>query len=234
MARPKLKVEKRKLMGRKVKKLRRDGIIPANIYGKDVKSEAVQLELSQFIPVYNEVGETGLVDIIIAKDTKIRPVLVHNVQSDPVTDQLIHIDFHQVNLSEKVTAQIPVELIGESPAVEQKQGILVRTLDEIEVEALPTDLPESIEIDVTKLEKVDDMVKVGQIKLGDKITILADESTIVAKIEPLTKAEEVTPPPVEEGEEVEEGKEAEKAEEGTEQPIKEAVKGEEEAKKDEE
>jgi len=191
MARPKLKVDERKIFGRKVKKLRADGILPANIYGQKVKSQAVQLEIKKFLPVYQDVGETGLVDLLVGKSAKARPVLVHNVQYDPVGGQVIHADFHQVSLTEKITAGIPVELTGSSPADEQKLGILVRILDEIEVEALPTDLPEKIEVDISGLEKVGDMVKVKEIKLDDKkVKVTTSPKSIVAKIEPLAEIEE--------------------------------------------
>ncbi|HUW21206.1 MAG TPA: 50S ribosomal protein L25 [Candidatus Bathyarchaeia archaeon] len=190
MIKQKLEVKKRNTFGRKVKKLRQEGIIPANIYGKKTKSQAVQLELTKFLPVYHGVGETGLIDILITGEKSTRPVLIHNIQFDPVTDHPIHIDFRQVSLTEKVKTEIPIELVGESRAVEQKLGILVRLLDQVEVEALPADLPEKIEVDISSLEKVNDMVKISQIKLAEKkIKILTDASTLLAKIEPPVEAE---------------------------------------------
>lgn len=221
MARPKLKVVKRKLLGRKVKKLRAQGFLPANIYGKKVKSQAVELKLSEFLPVYQDVGETGLVDLLVEGAKEPRPILIHNVQFDPVTDQAIHADFHQVSLTEKTKAEIPVELTGESPAVAQKEGILVRILDQIEIEALPTDLPEKIEVDVTRLKKVGDMIKVGDLQIDQKkITLLSESDSLLVKIEPPAKLEEEKPPAEEEvpegeaapveGEEPKETKEPEK------------------------
>jgi large subunit ribosomal protein L25 len=221
MARPKLKVEERKVFGRKVKHLRSEDVLPANIYGKKVKSQAVKLPLGDFLPVYQEVGETGLVDLLVGKSKSARPVLVHNVQFDPVTGQAIHVDFHQVDLKQKITAQIPVELVGESPIVAQKKGILVRLLDEIEVEALATDLPEKIEVDISSLEKVDDMIKLGGLKLSKKLTLVTDPKRLVAKVEPPTKLEEEKP----KVEEVVEGETAEG--ETAEGEVKEAASGEE-------
>lgn len=189
--------------------------MPANIYGKKIKSQAVQLELANFLPVYKGAGETGLVDIAIEGEKAARAVLIHNVQFDPVTDQPIHADFHQVTLTEKVKAEIPVELTGESPAVEQKAGILVRLLDEIEVEALPTDLPEKIEVDLTPLEKVDDMIRISDLEFDKKkISLVGESSRVIVKIEPPAKVEEEKPSVEEEAVEAEEVPEGEAPAEG--------------------
>jgi large subunit ribosomal protein L25 len=101
-----LKAKARKEVGRKVKLLRKEGILPANIYGKKIKSESIQVDLKEFLEVYKKVGDTKLFYI------NERPVLVANIQKNPVSDMLLHIDFHQVDLKEKVEAKVPVELIG--------------------------------------------------------------------------------------------------------------------------
>ena len=193
----KLTAEKRKVVGRKVKKLRQDGLLPANIYGKKVKSLSVQVDLKTFLPVYKEVGETGIVNITVKGEEKDRPVLIHNVQLDPIKDQPLHADFYQVDLKQKITAEVPIDLTGESPAVAQKIGILIQTLNEVEVEALPTELPEKLEINVGRLEKVDDAVAVRDLKAPEGVKILTDAGQIIAKIEPPAKEEVITPPPTE-------------------------------------
>jgi large subunit ribosomal protein L25 len=195
---PKLPAEKRQLAGRQVKKLRREGILPANIYGKKVKSCAVQLDLKTFLPVYQEVGETGIVNLALKGETKVRPVLIHNLQLDPVTDQPLHADFYQVDLKQKVTADIPIEVAGESPAVKEKAGILIQPLTEVEVEALPTDLPDQLEVNISNLKKVDDAVTVGDLKVPKGVKVLTAPKQILAKIEPLAEEEEEAPPPAEE------------------------------------
>lgn len=198
MKNPKLEAQKRKILGRKVKKLRIEGVLPANIYGKKIKSVAVQVDLKEFEKIYKEVGETGIIDLKVKGEQKARPVLIRNLQLDPVTDFSLHADFHQIKLKEKTTVEVPVELVGEAPAEKEGVGILVTLLDSLEVEALPTDLPEKLEVDVSKLEKVDDLIRVSDIKIDKKkITIKANENDIVAKIEPPAKEEEVTPPPEE-------------------------------------
>ena len=201
-----LKAEKRDTLGRKVKKLRREGLLPANIYGKKVKSQSLKLDLIEFQKVFKEAGETSLIELKVNGGTK--PVLIHNVQVDPVTDTPIHADLLQVNLKEKVTAQVPVELIGESPAEKQGIGTAVQYLDEIEVEALPTDLPEKFEIDLSKLEKVDQVVQIKDLPVdAKKVSIESDAEQIILKVEP-PKEEVEEPVPVEE-EAAEEGEGAE-------------------------
>lgn len=210
----KVKVEKRKVTGHQVKKLRREGILPANIYGKKIKSMAVQLNLKDFLPVYQKVGETGVIEIQVAGDQKTRPVLIHNVQLDPVTDQPLHADFYQVSLAEKITSDIPVKIVGESPAVEQKIGVLIQPLSEVEVEALPANLPDKFEVNVSSLKEIDDAIIVADLKVPTGVKVLTSAKQILVKIEPPTK-EEVTPPPeaapveAEEAVAAEEGKPAE-------------------------
>lgn len=192
-----LKAEKRKVLGRKVKKLRREGVLPANIYGKKIKSLSIKFPVVDFEKVYKAAGETGIVEIAVGKQKK--PVLISNVQLDPVTDKPLHVDFHQVDLKEKTTADVPIELIGESPAEKQGLGTVVQSINEIEVEALPKDLPDKFEIDLSKLVKVEQTVQVKDLMVDTKkVKILAEAEQIIVKVEPPRKEEEVAPPPPEE------------------------------------
>jgi len=210
----KLKVTKRKITGRKVKQLRREGILPANIYGKDVKSLAVELPTKDFKQVFQKAGETSIIEITVDKETKTRPVLVHNIHLHPVTDEFLHADFHQVDLTKKVTVDIPIELLGIAPAV-SKGGILLQVMDEVEVEALPTDLPDKFEIDISKLEEIGQAISLKELKIAKKVKLIKDNlDELIVKIEEPTKEEEkpVEEEPVE-GEEVKEGEEPVEGEE---------------------
>lgn len=232
----KLSASKRSILGRKVKTLRRDGIIPANVYGKGIKSLAVELPTKEFSAAFEKAGETGLIDLIVDRDT--HPVLITNVQVHPVTDLPLHADFRQVDLKEKITAPVPVELIGESPAEKSGIGILVQQLNEVEVEALPTDLPEKIEVDISKLENVDDSILVSALAVDRaKVEIKAEPEQVVVKIEP-PAAEEVAPEPAAaEGEEGAEGTEGEapvvEGEEGEAGEVEAPAEGGEEKKSEE-
>jgi len=187
MKRQKLTVEKRKVTGKKVKKLRKEGILPANIYGKDIKSLAVQLPQKEFQKVFKEVGETGLVDIEL--NGELKPSLVHNVQMDYLHSVPLHADFFQVNLKEKVKTMVPIKILGEAKAVSDKLGLLLQPLSEIEVEALPGDLPEYIEVNVESLATVNDQIAVLDIKAPTGVTILTDSSQVVVKIGELISKE---------------------------------------------
>lgn len=196
MERQKITAKKRTVVGRKVKQLRKEEILPANVFGKKTKSVSIQVSLKDFTKVFSEAGETGLVDLTVEGEKEVRPVLIQNVQKHPVDESFLHADFRQIILTEKIKATIPVEFIGQSPADTQKLGILVKLMTEIEVEALAMDLPEHFEVDVSKLEKVDDVIFVKDLKIDrTKIELKTDEKQIVAKIEPLAKEEVVAPSP---------------------------------------
>lgn len=186
MKRHQLKVEKRKVLGKQVKKLRKEGILPANIYGKDIKSTSVQVSLKDFVPVFKEVGETGLVDLDL--EGKIIPVLIHNPQTD-YRDNVLHADFYQVNLKEKVRTMVPLVVIGEPKAETEKVGLLMNILSEIEIEALPEDLPENIEVNVEHLAQVDEQITVADLKVPANVTVLTDASQVVSKIGELVSKE---------------------------------------------
>src|SRR3990170_1976031 len=128
-----LSAQKRTVLGRKVKTLRREGIIPAHVFGHKVKTIHVQVKAGEFDKVFEKTGETGIIDLAV--DGQKRPVLVKNVQIHPVSDIPLHIDFYQVNLSEKVKVDVPLEIVGEAPAVHKKTGLLLTPVTEEEVEA---------------------------------------------------------------------------------------------------
>lgn len=211
---PKLEAKKREILGRKVKKLRKTGILPANLYGKKIKSESLQVTQKDFVKIYKDVGETGVVELTIANQ-KPHPVLIQNVQKEPVADNFLHVDFRQVDLREKITTPVPLELIGEAPAV-AKGGVLVQLLNEVEVKALPTDLPEKLIVDISSLAQVGQFLSVADLTYDKKKIQLKDNlGNLVVKIEPPAKEEEVKPvAPAEEAKEEEaKGKEEEKVEE---------------------
>jgi len=211
-----LRIAKRAIVGKKIKKLRREGILPANIYGKSIASVTAQVPLKDFEQIYKEAKETGLVELDL--DGEKRPVLIHNVQSDPLTNLPLHADFYQVNLKEKVKTMVPIILIGEPLAVTEKLGLLLQTLNEVEVEALPSDLPEKIEADVSHLAAVGDQVTVSDIKQLPDVTILTESSQIIAKISELV-SKEAEEQAKEEAAKAEEAKAEEtKVEEGEEKP----------------
>lgn len=205
---PQLQAQKRTVLGRKVKKIRKEGQLPANIYGKDIKSQALQINNKEFANIYKQIGSTGILELLLAGSQKPHPVLIVNIAKNPVTGDFLHVDFRQVNLLQKITANVPLQTVGEAPA-EKTGGVLVQILQEVEVEALPADLPEKITIDVSGLTEINQSLTVANLVYDkSKITLKVDDgNALVVKIEPPAKEEVVQPKPAE-GEEVktEEGK----------------------------
>lgn len=176
-----LNASSRQILGTKVKSLRKSGLIPANIYGKGIASQAVQVAEKDLNKVFETAGESSLVSVTIdEKDTF--PVIFKNPFYNPISGLLAHLDMYKVNLKEKISAMVPIVLVGEAPAV--KQGLeMIEIISEVEVEALPADLPEKVEVDISKLETAENMVTVGDIKLDSKITVLTAPETVIVKVE---------------------------------------------------
>lgn len=186
-----LKAEERELLGKKVKSLRKNGFIPAHVYGNGEGENIAVLGL-EFLKVFDVVGETGLIDLKIGEE-KIRPVLVRDIQVDPVKDDILHIDFYQVNLKEKVTVPVPLvlkELEEEIESVKMGEAVVLQTLSEVEVEALPTELIDEIEVDIRSLKNVDDAITVGDLLYDrEKLTVLAEPEEVVVKLAPAVTEE---------------------------------------------
>lgn len=196
-----LQANKRTLLGRGVKKLRLEGQVPANIYGKGIESLAITLDEKTFSKLYKQTGETALIQLSVEGEKAVRPVLVRNVSVHPVTMKMQHVDFQQVDLKEKVTAMIPVEAIGESEAV-KGGAVLVLVYNELEVEALPTDLPEKFEISLEKLTAIGDSILVSDLVFDRskvQLTVSDDEvlATVQAQEEEVAQEVEAAPAEVE-------------------------------------
>lgn len=179
-------VQPRVLAGKKVGQLRRQGLVPANINGDVAATIPVMVAQRQFSKLYDEVGDTGLFYLVVDGEKKERPVLITDVQTDPISDQVMHVVFRQVDLTEKITAEVPVELIGE---VEIADAVVVTLHDVVEVEALPQDLPEKFEIDISTFKEVGDMVAYKDLNYDrTKITLTIDEEQLD---EPVVMVQEV-------------------------------------------
>lgn len=183
------KVSKRKVIGRKVKTLRSEGLSPANIFGSKIPSVNISIDSKTFLKLYSSVGESSLIYLKLDDEKEDRPVFIREVSTHPVTGKLLHVSFNQVNLKEKVSAPVPIELTGESPAEKEKLGILVQQLDELDIKALPADMPEHIQIDVSNLSEVGSNIKVSDLNLDSKLEIETDSDTTIVQIEALAREE---------------------------------------------
>ncbi|NTU69713.1 50S ribosomal protein L25 [bacterium] len=186
-----LKTEKREIIGKKVSNLRSEGFIPAIVYGKGVEPISLTINLRDFIKLYREAGESSLVDLMI--EDKALKVLVSDVQLNPLTDEPIHVDFHKVNLTEEISADVPLKFENEeiAPAIKELGGVLVKEKDEIEVECLPTDIPHEIVVDVTSLATFDDIIHVSDLPIPANVKVLNELDEVVALVKPPRSEEEM-------------------------------------------
>lgn len=189
--------QKREIVGRKVKKLHIQGLVPANIYGKGMESLSLQINNNNFLKSYGNASESTLFYLQIEGEKGERPVLVRQVTIHPVSGQVVHIDLNQVNLKEKVKTAVAIRLTGESPAEKEGLGVLVQQLDDLEVEGLPTDIPEFISVSVAGLVELDQAILVSDLILSKEVEVLTEKDLIVAKITPMAKEEVVEVPVVE-------------------------------------
>jgi large subunit ribosomal protein L25 len=191
-----LSVKARKELGKKVKNLRKKGILPAVLYGPKIKNLNLEIDLKEFEKVYQEAGESSLISLEIER--KKLPVLIHEVQRDPLTEKPIHIDFYQPSLKEEIEAMVPLIFEGESRVVKELGGTLVKSISELKVKALPQNLPHEIRVEVSQLETFEDKIFIKDLKLPEGIKILRPGEEILAFVSPPEKVEEELEKPIEE------------------------------------
>lgn len=198
---PEISAKHRIQTGKSVAALRREGILPAVLYGQGVDSTPLCVSWKEFEKVLGEAGETSLVTLRV-EGGKIYNVLIHDVATDPLTLKPIHADFYAVRMDKPIEAKVPLNFIGESPATKNEGGILVKVLHELEVKALPKDLPHEIAVDISRLEKIDDKIYVRDILLpagvstaatGEEVAVLIEPPRSEAELEELVKPEETAP-----------------------------------------
>lgn len=209
------------------KTTRNAGLIPAVVYGKGFDPVEVAVNEIEFNRLFKEAGSSNLVDLSI--DDEKTKVLIHDVQTNPVSDKIIHIDFYKVNLKEKIKTEIPLEIVGETDLVINQEGSLIMNKDAVEVECLPGDLVDHIDVDVSILTDFEQNIKVGDLRVSDAIEVLDDPEEVVVLVQPPRSEEELEALNEEVVEDVEavevEGEKAE-GEEGAEGEAK-AAEGEE-------
>jgi large subunit ribosomal protein L25 len=217
-----LEVTNREILGKKVRHLRRQGITPVHLFGHGIKSLALQCDTGELEQVLAQAGHTGLIGLKLDKEKKPRPVVVREFDRDWRKGKLLHVDFYQVKMEEKIRLEVPIVLVGEAPALKSKDNMLEHELEALTVECLPAKIPASVEVDISSFTEPGQAIRVRDISLDKDITVLNDLELVVVKISfrPVEKVEE------EVVEEVEEAVEEEEAVEGAGAP-EEAPPGEE-------
>ena len=192
--RTELEVAPRTVLGKKVKALRRQGFTPANIFGHRVDSKAVQVPTEELRHALKKLVRNEIIYLRLDGE-EARPTFVKYVQHNPVTDAVLHVDFLQISLKEKVRLDVPLHIVGLAPAIDRFGGILVQALDHLAVEALPTAVPSAFEVDVSGLEAIDQSLHVSDLPVPDGVSVLTDPELVVVKVaapavEKATAAEE--------------------------------------------
>ncbi|MDI6821036.1 MAG: 50S ribosomal protein L25 [Patescibacteria group bacterium] len=214
-----LQVKDREILGKKVKSLRARGLIPAELFGHKIKNKHLTISEKDFTKVYKEAGEHTVLTLITEKDEKLRAI-ISDVTHHPLTGNFLSIDFRQVRKDEKIHAKIPIEFTGVAPAV-KKGFILIKVLDEIEIEALPDKIPRCFKVELSKLDDLGQSISIHDLKIASDIKVLIPPETIIATVSEQTKEEIAPPPPTTTVEETTETKTKETSEqEETQKPEK--------------
>lgn len=177
-----LTVEPRDVMRKKVKALRRSGMIPVHLYGRDMQSMSLQATLASVSKVVNQVGRNIPLYLTVAGSNEQNLVFVREVQHHPITNQLLHVDFYRVDASRRIIGEVPVALFGEAPAVRVHRGVLMQTLYQLSVECLPMEMPERIEIDISGLEELDQSIRVSDFAPSQGIIVLTDPEELIVRV----------------------------------------------------
>jgi large subunit ribosomal protein L25 len=201
-----LTAEKRAVLGKQVKQLRRQGWVPGVMYGHGFIPVSLQFEQRSLRQVLSKVGGSQLISVKIKGTKQPEIALVRDVQRDPIRGTFLHVDFYRVQMTERLTAEIPLVTVGESPVVEAREGILLQGISAIEVECLPGDLVDTIEVDLSDLVKIDQALYVRDLAVPAGIEVLTELEEMIVRVVPL-EAEEL--PEAEEEEVVPEAEEVE-------------------------
>ena len=179
---------------RKNLKQRTDGSVPGILYGPRIeKNIPLEINLKDFIKVYNEAGESSLVSLESSNSSEKYLVLINEIQRDPLNREIIHIDFYQPNLKEKVEVTIPLRFVGSPPAIKEFGGTLVKNILEVDVKAFPQELPNEIKVNVDKLLTYDDTVTIADLEVSEGVDIMKEAEEIVALVVPIVEEKELEP-----------------------------------------
>lgn len=175
-----LTAQKREKLGRVTKTLRDEGLIPAELYGRGLANQHLSVSAKEFKKVFKEAGESTVIQLVV--ESKKHPVMIHDVARDPIDEEILNIDFYQVRMDEKLKLKVPLVFEGEAAAVKEKQGVLVKAVSEIEIEALPADLPHDLKVDLTLLKDIGNSISVKDLITPKGVEVKVDLATVVATV----------------------------------------------------
>ena len=175
-----LVVQKREILGRKVGASRKAGLIPAEIYGRGLENIHISVPAKEFKKVFKEAGETTIVNLVL--DSQKYPVLIQDIKYHPVKDGIEQVDFYRVRMDEKLKVKIPLEFVGISLGVKDKEGVLVKSMQELEVEALPANIPHGIKVDISKLNDIGQSIYVKDLDIPVDVKVMVSGENVVATL----------------------------------------------------
>jgi large subunit ribosomal protein L25 len=185
-----LAATQRSVSGKQVKQLRREGWTPGVMYGHNFESIPLQFEAKNLQRLLSHVGGSQLIKVNVEGQKQTEMALVREVQRDPIHQTVLHVDFYRVAMTERLTAEVPLEIIGESYPVVQGEGILLLGISSIEVECLPGDLVDAIEVDLSDLTELDQALYVRDLAIPSGIDILTDVDEMIVRVVPMEEEEE--------------------------------------------
>jgi large subunit ribosomal protein L25 len=189
-----LDVGPRDVLGKNVKTLRRTGMTPVHLYGRGMPSRALQANSSTVTKIVNQVGHNIPLYLNLEGSREQNLVFVREVQHHPLTNRILHVDFYQVDVTQRIKGEVPIILLGEAPAVRTHLGILMQTLHQLSVECLPLEMPERIEIDISGLKELEQGIRVSDFTPGPGITVLSDSEELIVRVGAPRVVEEVEKP----------------------------------------
>jgi large subunit ribosomal protein L25 len=193
-ARPTLVAHERQVTGKAVSKLRKEGRLPAVVYGHGVPSSNVTLDAHEFDLLRRKIGANELVDLTVGNDGKTDPVLIHDIQVHPVNRRPLHVDLFLVKMTEELIVDVPLQPTGSSKAVRDDGGTLLHAIEEVRIRALPDHLPRRIEYSIDSLVDFDATIHVRDLQIPPDVTLLTDPDDLVARVLP-PRIEEAAPAP---------------------------------------
>ncbi len=196
----KLKASNREIMRKKTRFLRRQGITPVHLFGHSLKSQALQCDTTELQHIIAQAGMTRPLSLEIDEEKRPRNVIIREVQRDPISWQVFHVDFYQMRKGEKIKIEVPIVLVGEAPAMKGKGRMLTHGITSLSIDCMPDNIPAQIEVDISQLEEAEQAIHVKDIALDPEITVHADPEQMVAKISEALVREVVEEVPAEEGE----------------------------------
>jgi len=181
----------RTILGKATRAIRKEGKIPAEFYGHGMENKTIAVQKSEFQKVFKEAGENTVITLLVQGQKQ--PSLIYDVQHHPATGEVVHVDFYGVRMDQLLTAAIPLEFIGEAPAVKEKGGIVTKAFSEVEVEALPADLPHSLTIDLSGLTELNQSIYAKDIVVAKNVKLLLDADAVIVTVTEPAPEEVIAP-----------------------------------------